>query len=183
MSRTCLRHLTARVCEWDSRPRDWSRVNRPKYDRALGRDRDALRRNIARARHAGLVLVLVLATVETHLHVMLDLATLVAMVCGVALLMLDPCLVVSSIADLTRAVRRLTGLDLPTMASERRSASALSRACAATAAKAGARVRLARLATHCQAARLRAAVGVIALTVQPRLAASLMAGFVARCAA
>jgi hypothetical protein len=178
MSSNQTRRLTARASELSSRRHEWRRGTRPKAARAVAppRDRDAFRRQLAAIRHAGLLAVLLLVAVLTHLHVALGLLISGTLIWGVLLLLVDPFLLVEIVADLATAYRRQAGLNQSGMARERRGASATARAIAAAAVHATARVHQARLVAHRLAARLRAALGTVVPTSHPRIAASLVAG-------
>jgi len=176
MHRLCLRHLTCRVRDLNSRPRDWRRDTRPKHVRdAARRDRDAGRRQLAFFRCAGLVVMVLFAVATTRIHATFDPSVSGVFVFFVGMLLVDHYMVVEIFAELATMYRRLAGLDLPSMSQERRSKSAAARAVAAAAVSAGGRVRLARLTMHHLAARLRASLGTPVPTSHPRLAASLAA--------
>lgn len=170
MSLSRLRHLTARAKEWDARERDWSKRNRSRDGTS-----DLTYKYFSLVRAAGLVLLIAVAVIVSAFHVKLDMVTLTSTMIQGCLLLINPCRLCSAVASFARATRRLAALDLPSIARERRSASATARATAAIEAGALTHIGLARQAAHRLVAHLRAAVGTTQPTSHPRLAASLAA--------
>jgi hypothetical protein len=175
MSFVRFRRLITHIKKWNARERDWCKHDRPKDGREQTRDRNESRRTFALVRYAVLVLVLVALMWMAHLGVTLNVPMSALVVCGVAVLLIDPYLVVVGIADLARAACQLAGLDMPSMSRERRSANAHVRAIAATEMGACVRFVLACRTVHLLASRLRATVGATSPTSHPRLADSLAA--------
>lgn len=170
--------IIRRVAAWNSRRSDWRRTTRPKAVRVGDhrRDRDAFRRQVAEVRRVGLLAVVAMVMVLSYFHIQLDQLTTGVVALGTLLLLVDPCMLVEVAAGLAHAFLHLAGLDQGAMARPRRSTCAPARALAATAVRAKALVRQARLAAHRLAARNRAALGAVVITSHPRIATSLAAG-------
>ena len=177
MSTTCCRRLIAHASEWDSRRRTWRRIDRPKVarqsDRAHGRD--ALCKQFVALQVVGLVLLWVMAAWLSTQRMRLDIVILEVLLCGHAVLLINPCRLVTVLADVARFTRAFLGKDQSPQARLRRSATASELAIAAVVASACVSLQLARQATHRLAVRLRAALGTTMSMAHPRLAATTAA--------
>jgi hypothetical protein len=187
MAAPALHRKLNQLAELDARRKDWSRRTLPKHARQSngGRDRTMLYKQLAWIGYCTLFLLVLLAAATSCLRVSLPQPILAFMLSGGAGMLVVANLrnAISSVADAARFVRTLQGQDQPSVARERRSASAPVRAIAAIAAAAATWLRLALQAAHRLAARLRQAVGSVAPTFHPRLATSLVARSAALCVA